>query len=84
MESSNTFTTLKEFNKEYKEIRLSIMKRHGYDENSKVKLVNAVMLWVDFGQGFIKYTSVLTDMKDRIKMYEVAKSTPTFKLVAMV
>ena len=84
VETSNAFTTLSEFNKEYKAIRLSIMARHGYKPGSKVKLVNAVMLWINFGNGFIKYTSNLTDMKDRIKMYENSSSNATFQLTAMV
>lgn len=84
LEVSNTFTTLKEFNKEYKTIREEIMIRHGYEKNSKVKLVNAVMLWVNFGNGFIKYTSSLVDMKDRVKMHEISNSKATFRITAMV
>ncbi|MCL1696284.1 hypothetical protein [Lysinibacillus sp. BPa_S21] len=84
LETSQPFTTLKELNKEYKIIRESIMIRNGYDKNSKVKLVNAVMLWIDLGIGFMKCTSNLSDMKDKLKMYEVINKSVNFKLTAMV
>jgi len=84
LETSKSFTTLKEFNKEYKAIREQIMLRHGYDKNSKVKLVNAVMLWIDFGTGYMKCTSNLSNMKDKIKMYEITNTPVQFVLSAMV
>ena len=32
------FTTIKEFNKEYKKLRTEILERHGYKDGDKVRL----------------------------------------------
>jgi len=84
LEETGTFKTVKEFNKQYKELRNKIMIRHGYEIGAKVKLVNAVRLLQSFdGENYVKCTMVKTDMTDRIKMYEDNEKV-TFKLIALV
>lgn len=84
MEQSNVFSTIKEFNKEYKSIREQILIRHKVPKNSKAKLVNAVMLYINFGDGFVRYTSNLSTMKEKIKAYELSNTKVTFKIISMV
>lgn len=80
LEVTDTFKTIKDFNKQYKELRNQIMIRHGYELGSKVKLVNAVRLLQSFdSEYYVNCTMVKSDMTDRIKMY-AGDDRVTFKL----
>mgnify|MGYP005827642065 CR=1 FL=1 len=80
-----TFQTVKEFNKQYNQVRSDILERHGIKDGQKARLKDAIMLYQNFDGTWIKTTSKKTDMIDRIKMQEkVIKKGTEFKLVAMV
>lgn len=57
MESS-IFNTIADFNKQYEILRDDILKRHGYEKGSKVRLKNAIALYQRFNENWIKTTSV--------------------------
>ena len=78
------FSTLKEFNKAYNQLRKDIMIRHNVQEWTKAMLKNAIMLYENINCQWLKRTSVKSDMTDHIKLYEVLKKQGQFKLVAMV
>lgn len=78
---SRSFGSLKEFNKEYKTLREDILKRH-VKEGQKARLKNAIMMYQRFNCGWVKITSVKSNMIDRIKTHEGLNSE--FKLVSMV
>ena len=81
------FTTVKEFNKQYENLRTEILERHGYKPGDPVRLKKAMVLMFSFdnGENFIstgQYT--ITGMKDKIRMYEMSDSNVVFKLKALV
>lgn len=80
------FTTVKEFNKEYKKLRTEILERHGYKDGDKVILKKAMVLMFSFdGENFINTGCYsIIDMKDKIKMYELSSQNVIFKLKALV
>lgn len=85
MTESSTFTTLKEFNKQYDLLREDILIRHGYEKGARgVRLKNAIMLYQNFNGTWVKMTSIKTDMTDRIKMSNISGSKKEYMLKAMV
>lgn len=78
------FSTLKEFNKAYNQLRKEIMIRHNVQEGTKARLKNAIMLYENINGQWLKRTSIKTDMTNHIKLYEAIKKQGQFKLVAMV
>lgn len=84
-EESKIFSTTKDLNKEYKQLRETIIVRHGYKVGDKVKLKNAVRMMMSIdGETFLNCGMVFSDMKDRVKYNEVTNGNAVFKLVALV
>lgn len=87
LETSQSFKTVREFNRIYKEMRLQILERHGHKQGDKVKLVRAVQLLQSFdgGENYMPFSMVKGDMVDQIGMYEIVnKDNVSFKLKALV
>lgn len=74
------FTTLKDFNKAYNELRSAILHRNGIQEGQKARLNKCVVMYQMFNNNWFKVSFTKSDMRNRIKMYE-GKSQ--FKLVAL-
>lgn len=84
-EETKVFNTVKDLNKEYKQLRETIIVRHGYKVGDKVKLKNAVRMMMSLdGENFINCGMVLSDMKNRVKSNEVVNGNTVYKLVALV
>lgn len=84
-ESSVVFRTVSEFNKEYKDIRSKVLKRHGFKDGDKVRLNGVVQLMKSWdGKNFMNYTKVVTDMKQDIKKEEMfGNGKVYYKLVSL-
>ena len=76
---SAVFTTLSGFNKAYNEMRDDMIERHGFT-GKKVRLVGAIALTQEFESGYLRRTSVKTDMIEAIRIREGTN----FKLIALV
>lgn len=86
---ATTFTTVKEFSKQYDIVRTEILERHGYKKGDKVRLNKAMALMFSFdGENFINTGCYsIVDMKDKIRMYELFGTdgdNVLFKLRALV
>jgi hypothetical protein len=81
MKESKDFSTIKDFNKAYEEVRNDILARHNIKQGTKVRLKNAIMMLQNFNGNWIKVNSTKVDMMDRIKKYN---NEGKFKLKAMV
>lgn len=82
-----TFTTIKEFNKQYDITRTEILERHGYKPGDKVRLKKAMALMISFdGENFINTGCYsIVEMKDKIRMYSLyGSSNVVFKLQPLV
>lgn len=75
---SSVFTDLTGFNKAYNEVRDDIIKRHG--DGRKVRLVRAVALMQEFESGYLRITSVKSDMTEWIRVREGTN----FKIIPLV
>jgi len=78
-----TFNTLKEFNKQYNELRNELLIQHGL-EGKKARLNGCIALYMSI-EGvcdFIKVTSTKTSMTSRIKASE-GNDKYKYKLVAL-
>lgn len=65
-----SISTVAELNKYYNLLRDNILVRHGVKAGQKVRLKNAIALYQRFPNGWIKITSVKSDMVDKVKMYQ--------------
>lgn len=77
---SKVFTTSKELKKEYNAMRNVILEKLD-TQGQKVRLKNAIYLYVDFGTGFVRKTGVLSDMINDVKFYEICGKEYNYKLV---
>ncbi|MCY9056100.1 hypothetical protein MOE90_20905 [Bacillus spizizenii] len=79
---SKIFQTVKDFKKEYDAMRSDILERHGIKEGQRARLKNAIMMYQKFNCGWVKITSIKTDMIQTIKIHEELETK--FMLKAMV
>ncbi|AFQ29846.1 hypothetical protein P4493_05650 [Bacillus thuringiensis] len=85
MRRSRTFSTVKEFRKEYDNMRIDILKRHNITDPSKARLKNAMRLYQTFNNQWTPITMKKSDMENRIKMYEdIPDRQACFMLEALV
>lgn len=83
LDTVKEFNDFKGFNKAYNELRLEIIERHGYKPTDKVRLNGVVVMYQNFGHGWLKTGTVKTDMIERVKKYE-GKKHARFKLESLV
>ncbi|MFB6499735.1 hypothetical protein [Bacillus haynesii] len=79
---SKVFRTVREFHKEYNNLREDILKRHGVKKGQPARLVKAIILVQRINNEWVETTSAKSHMVDRIKRY--VELGAEFKLKSLV